>query len=123
MPGHGVMETETVVWLASVAGAVACRSMLSHQRAMHYDTTFLGEAMYTGPKHQRKLFCTEFFGYPSDYGCPCRKSWTSTSESVFSCGPGDGEKLFDPWASGRKGQQCPQDIRTDKLMFMLFFLS
>ena len=39
----------------------------------------------------------------------------------FFCGPGDGEKLFDPRASGRKGQECPQEILTKKFMFMLFF--
>ena len=38
-------------------------------------------------------------------GRPRRKSWTSAPESAFSCGPGGGEKLFDPWASGRKGQE------------------
>ena len=31
-------------------------------------------------------------------------------------------KLFDPKASGRKGQECPQEIWTKKFMFMLFFL-
>ena len=40
----------------------------------------------------------------------------------FFCGPGDGEKLFDPRASGRKGQECPREIQTKKFMFMLFFL-
>ena len=30
--------------------------------------------------------------------------------------------FFDPWASGRKGQECPREIRTKKFMFMLFFL-
>ena len=30
-------------------------------------------------------------------------------------------ETFDPWASGRKGQECPRDIRTKKFMFMLFF--
>ena len=39
----------------------------------------------------------------------------------FSCGPGDGEKFIDPWASGRKGRECPQEIWTKKFMFMLFF--
>ena len=43
-------------------------------------------------------------------------------KSAFSCGPGGGEKLFDPWASGRKGQECPGEIRTKKFMFMLVFL-
>ena len=42
-------------------------------------------------------------------------------KSGFSCGPGDEEKLFDPWAPGRKGQKCPQEIRT-KISFLLFFL-
>ena len=32
-----------------------------------------------------------------------------------------GEKLFDPWACGRKGQECPREIRAKKFMFMLFF--
>ena len=36
----------------------------------------------------------------------------------FFCGPGDGEKLFDPRASGRKGQECPREIRTEKFMFL-----
>ena len=40
----------------------------------------------------------------------------------FPAAPVGGEKLFDPWASGRKGQECPQEIRTKKFMFMLFFL-
>ena len=31
-------------------------------------------------------------------------------------------KLFDHQASGRKGRECPQEIRTKKLLFMLFFL-
>ena len=35
---------------------------------------------------------------------------------------GGGEKLFDPWAFGRKGQECPREIRAKKFMFMLFFL-
>ena len=43
--------------------------------------------------------------------------------SQFSCGPGGGEKLFDPWAFGRKGQECPREIRAKKFMFMLFFSS
>ena len=46
-----------------------------------------------------------------------------TKKCVFCCGPGGGEKLFDPWASGRKGQECPREIRTKKFMFVLFFSS
>ena len=48
-------------------------------------------------------------------GCPHQKV-------PFSCGPGGGEKRFDPWAFGHKGQECPREIRTKKFMFMLFFL-
>ena len=49
------------------------------------------------------------------------KSWASAPKSTFSCGPGDGEKLLDPWASGCKGQECLQEIRAQKFMFMLLF--
>ena len=61
------------------------------------------------------------FENPSGHGRPLRKSWTSAPKGAFFCGPADGEKLFDPRASGRKGQECPQEIRTEKLMSMLFF--
>ena len=45
-----------------------------------------------------------------------------TRKCVFPAAPMVGrKKLFDSWASGRKGQECPQEIRTEKLMFMLFF--
>ena len=40
----------------------------------------------------------------------------------FSAAPVMGKKLFDPTASGRKGQECPREIRTEKFMFVLFFL-
>ena len=49
-------------------------------------------------------------------------TWTPAPKSGVSCGPGDGEKHFDPWASGHKGQECPQEIRTKNFMFMLFLL-
>ena len=32
----------------------------------------------------------------------------------FPAAPGGGEKLFDTGASGRKGQECPPEIRTKK---------
>ena len=41
----------------------------------------------------------------------------------FFCGPGVGEKLFDPGASGRKGQECPREIRTEKFYVCPVFLS
>ena len=74
-----------------------------------------------GQKINANIFCTKFFNNPSGHGRPCRKSWTSAPKSAFSCGPGGGEKLFDPWAFGRKGQECPREIRAKKFMFMLFF--
>ena len=75
-----------------------------------------------GQKINANFFCTNFFNNPSGHGRPRRKSWTSAPKSAFSCGPGGGEKLFDPWASGRKGQECLREIRTKKFMFMLCFL-
>ena len=77
---------------------------------------------FRGRKINANFFCTKFFDNPSGHGRPRRKSWTSAPKSAFSCGPGGGEKHFDPWASGRKGQECPREIRTKKFMFMLFFV-
>ena len=77
--------------------------------------------IFRSQKINANFFCTNFFDNPSGRGRPRRKSWTSAPKSAFSCGPGGGEKLFDPWASGRKGQECPREIRTKKFMFMLFF--
>ena len=76
---------------------------------------------HRGQKINANFFCTKFFENPSGHGRPRRKSWTSATKSAFSCGPGDGEKLFDPWAFERKGQECPQEIRSKKFMFMLIF--
>ena len=79
--------------------------------------------IFRGQKINANLFLYKVFRRP--FG-----SWTSApkivdvrTKSAFSCGPGGGEKLFDPWASGRKGQECPREIRTKKFMFMLFFSS
>ena len=74
-----------------------------------------------GQKINANFFGTKFFDNPSGHGRPRgKKSWTSAPKSGFFCGPGGGEKLFDPGASGRKGQECPREIRTKKFMFMLF---
>ena len=75
-----------------------------------------------GQKINANFFCTKFFENPSGHGRPRQKSWTSAPKSAFFCGPGDGEKLFDPGSSRRKGQECPREIRTKKFMFMLFLL-
>ena len=58
---------------------------------------------------------------PSGHGRLREKSWTPAQKRAFSCGLGGGDKHFDPWASGRKGLECPQEIRTKKFMFMFFF--
>ena len=76
---------------------------------------------FRGQTINANIFCTKFFENPSGHGRPHRKSWTSAPKSALFCGPGDGEKLFDPGASGRKGQEFPREIRTKKFMFMLFF--
>ena len=70
----------------------------------------------------RKSTQTFFESFPAPFG-----PWTSAPNRgrphrkvCFPCGPGDNKKLFEPWASGRKGQECPREIRTEKFMFMLF---
>ena len=83
----------------------------------------MGRASIGARKINVIFCCGKFFDNPSGHGRPRRKSWTSAPKSAFSCGPGGGEKLFDPWASARKGQECPREIRTKKFMFMLFFSS
>ena len=40
-------------------------------------------------------------------------------KSVFSCGPGDGRNFFYPRACGRKGEECPREIWTEKSMFTI----
>ena len=40
---------------------------------------------------------------------------------LFSCGPDDGEKLFDPRAFGREGLDFRGKIWPKKFKFMLFF--
>ena len=64
--------------------------------------------------------CTKFLENASGHGHPRHESWTSAPNSDFSCGPSDGEKLFDPGAFKRKGQECLQEIRTEK--FIILFL-
>ena len=66
---------------------------------------------------------SEFFEDPWGHGRPRRKSWTSAPKSVFSCGSGDGDKLFDAWSSGCKGQEHRREVRTGKCMFMSFLSS
>ena len=75
------------------------------------------------PKIEAKTsthFLYKFFDDPSGHGRPHQRSWTSAPENAFSCGTGGGDKLFDPWASGHKGQECPRELRTEKLMFVFF---
>ena len=39
----------------------------------------------------------------------------------FPATPVMGRNLLDPWASGRKGQECPQENRTEKFICMVYF--
>ena len=59
------------------------------------------KGIYRGQKINANFLCSKFFDNPSGHGRPRRKLWTSTPKSAFSCGPGGGEKLFDPRASLR----------------------
>ena len=81
------------------------------------------QALFLGAKKTTQTFFVQSFSTTLRVMGPRRKSWTSAPKSAFSRGPGGGEKLFDPWACGRKGRECPREIRTKKFMFMLFFSS
>ena len=95
-----------------------------HSRSSSRNWKFHSRNTKLGAKKSTQTFFVQsFLSTLRVMGRPRRKSWTSAAKSAFSCGPAGGEKLFDPAASGRKGQECPREIRTKKFMFMLFFLS
>ena len=98
---------------------------ITKSQALHLQFTLCStqaSSSFRGQKINANFFCTKYLDNPSGHGRPHRKSWMSAPKSAFVCGPGDGEKLFDPGASGRKGQECPREIRTEHFMFMLFVL-
>ena len=101
---------------------VLCFKVLQKSQIGKMSSSTLFQAKVRGQKINANFFCTKLFKNPSGHGCPRQKSWTSAPKSAFFCGPGDGEKLFDPGSSGRKGQECPREIRIKKFMFMLLFL-
>ena len=39
-------------------------------------------------------------------------------QKCVSCSPADGEKLFEPWSSWSKGQECLRGIWTEKYIFV-----
>ena len=118
--GHPSPKLESATWenILQTPRMNTCKETCSEGTDYHRHQDY----KIRGQKINANFFCTKFFDNPSGHGRPRRKSWTSAPKSAFSCGPGGGEKLFDPGASGRKGQECPQEIRTKKFMFMLFFL-
>ena len=80
-----------------------------------------GSPLCMGPENQGNIFLHKVFREP--FG-----SWTSApkivdvrTKKVGFLRPRNGEKLFDPWASGREGRERPQEIWTQKFMFMLLF--
>ena len=133
---HKILETTTFWALAcpksleiiafwveiEACGTLACAKSLEIEALQPQNPWKLKPVEpFKGPKNQRKLFVYKVFRWP--FG-----SWTSapkivdvrTKNWVF-LRPRDGEELFDPWASGRKGRERPQEIRTKKFMFMLLF--
>ena len=108
----------------AITGAPATK--WGHKKGFHHlkpsRSSNFSDKLDRGQKINANFFCTKFFENASGHGRPRRKSWTSAPKSAFFCGAGDGEKLFDPGSSGRKGQECPREIQTKKFMFMLFFL-
>ena len=67
--------------------------------------------------HLRTLensFCTELFEDPLFRGYFAPTIVDVRTKKRFSCGPGDGEKLFDRTSRG-KGRECPREMRTKSL--------
>ena len=89
--------------------------LLIHVHIINSEIILFHFALVRGQNINANFFCTMFFDNPSGHGRPRRKSWTSAPKSAFSCGPDGGEKLFDPWASGRKGQECPRENPDQKV--------
>ena len=77
--------------------------------------------LHRGQESAQLFLYTILFGNPSGHGSPRRKIVDVRTKKCVSCGPGDGEKLVDPWASGRKGQECPREIRTEKFIWLCCF--
>ena len=77
--------------------------------------------LFRGQKINANFFCTKFFENPSGHGRPRRKSWTSAPKTVFFCGPGDGEKLFDPGASKRRVRNVRGKSGPKSLCLCCFF--
>ena len=52
----------------------------------------------------------------------CAKNRARPHQKVcFPAAPVVGrKKVLHPWAAGRKGQECPEEIWIEKFMFMLF---
>ena len=122
-----VFQDLSGVLRANLKGAEKKRTLQKHPFGQPFLRTTPSPLLWRALKSRSKkinanYFCTKFFNNPSGHGRPRRKSWMSARKNAFFCGPGDGEKLFDPWASGRKGQECPREIRTKKFMFMLFLV-
>ena len=69
-------------------------------------------------------FCAKFFENPSGHGHPHQRSWKFAIKNLFSCGPGDGEKLCDPQASGCEGLglDVHGNIQPNTFEFVLLFL-
>ena len=53
---------------------------------------------FVGAEKSTQTFLHKAFRQPFGSWRPRRKSWMSAPKSAFSCGPGGGEKLSDPWA-------------------------
>ena len=58
------------------------------------------------------FFWTKFFENPSGHG-PTKM--VVNQKCVFLAAPCSGEKLFEPWASGRAGQERPQENLDQKV--------
>ena len=83
--------------------------------------TFMCFVFIGGQKSMQTFFLQSFSRTLRVMDVRAKKSWTSAPRNAFFCGQGDGEKLFDPGASGRKGQECPRKIGPKSLCLCCFF--
>ena len=79
-------------------------------------------ALFTGQRISTNFFLHKVFRGPFGSWTPRGKSWTSAPKSLFSCGPGDGDKLLNAQAFGCEGLDVRGRIQPKKFKFMLFFL-
>ena len=80
------------------------------------------EPIYRGQKSTQTFFVQSFSKTLRVMDVRAENRGRPHQKVRFPAAPVAGRKFLNPWASGRKGQKCPREIRTIKLCLCLFFL-